>query len=146
MEQSISVEINAPADRVWAVIRDAERWPEWTPSVTKVTLLDGELRLGARAKISQPRIPTVDWTVTELDEGREFVWVSSGPGARTTARHRVEEISAERSRAVLSVSMQGWLGSVMGRFYRNLTDRYLAMEAGGLKARSESDTPPHHTG
>jgi uncharacterized membrane protein len=138
MEQSITVEIDAPADRVWAVIRDAERWPEWTASVTQVTMLDGPLRLGARARISQPRIPTVVWTVTELDEGREFVWVSQGPGARTTARHRVEQISVERSRAFLSVTQEGWLGSVMGRFYRGLTDRYLAMEAGGLKARAET--------
>jgi uncharacterized membrane protein len=146
MEQSISVEIDAPAERVWSVLRDAERWPEWTSSVTKVTLLDGELRLGARAKISQPRIPTVDYTVTELDEGREFVWVTQAPGARTTARHRVEAISVERSRAFLSVTQQGWLGSIVGRFYRGLTDRYLTMEAGGLKARAESDTPPRHTG
>ena len=138
MEQSISVEIDAPAERVWSVITDAERWPEWTDSVTKVTLLDGGLRVGSRATISQPRIPTVDWTVTELDEGREFVWVSTGPGARTTARHRVEEVGPGRSRAFLSVTQQGWLGSIMGRFYRGLTDRYLAMEAAGLKARSES--------
>jgi hypothetical protein len=37
----------------------------------------------------------------------------------------------------LSVSQSGWLGSVMGRFYRGLTDRYLANEADGLKARCE---------
>ena len=141
MEQSITVEIDAPADRVWAVLSDAERWPEWTATVTKVTLLDGELRLGARAKIEQPRVPTVDYTVTELDEGREFVWLSTGPGVRTTARHRVEEVSAERSRVFLSVTQEGWLGSIVGRFYRGLTDRYLAMEAGGLKARAESQTP-----
>jgi len=143
MEQSISVEIDAPAQRVWSVLSDAERWPEWTDTVTKVTLLDdGGLRLGARAKIWQPRIPTVVWTVTEFDEGHAFVWVSAGPGARTTARHRVEEISAGRSRAFLSVTQEGWLGSLLGRFYRGLTDRYLATEAAGLKARSEAQTPP----
>ncbi len=40
----------------------------------------------------------------------------------------------------LSVSQSGWLGSVMGRFYRGLTDRYLADEANGLKARCEQQS------
>jgi hypothetical protein len=29
------------------------------------------------------------------------------------------------------------VGTVMGRFYRRLTDRYLTAEADGIKARSE---------
>ena len=37
----------------------------------------------------------------------------------------------------LSVPQSGRLGAVMGRFYRGLTDRYLANEANGLKARCE---------
>ena len=41
------------------------------------------------------------------------------------------------ARVRLSVTQAGWLGSVMGRFYRGLTDRYLANEANGLKARCE---------
>ena len=41
------------------------------------------------------------------------------------------------------MNQSGAIGSVVGRFYRGLTDRYLAMEAAGLKARAESDwTPP----
>ena len=38
---------------------------------------------------------------------------------------------------LLSVKQEGWLGSFVGRFYRGLTNRYLATEAAGLKARSE---------
>ncbi len=33
--------------------------------------------------------------------------------------------------------MGGAVGGIVGRMYRKLTDRYLAMEAAGLKARSE---------
>jgi hypothetical protein len=43
------------------------------------------------------------------------------------------------SRVTLAVERGGWLGSVMGRFYRGLTARYLANEAAGLKARCEGD-------
>jgi hypothetical protein len=34
--------------------------------------------------------------------------------------------------------MSGAVGGVVGRLYRKLTQRYLAMEAAGLKARAES--------
>jgi len=34
----IETEINASAELVWATIRDVERWPEWTPTVTSVRL------------------------------------------------------------------------------------------------------------
>ena len=142
MEQHITFEVDAPASRVWGILRDAERWPEWTPSVRSVTLHDGELRVGATATIDQPRIPTVPWTVTALSEGHSFTWESGGPGARTVAHHLVESVGTDRARVTLSVTQSGVIGSAVGRLYRGLTDRYLAMEAAGLTQRAESDWEP----
>ena len=143
MEQGISVDVAAPTDTVWAVISDVERWPEWTDTVTSLRLLDpAPLRVGSRAVIEQPRLPRAEWTVTQLDEGRVFVWEATGPGVRTVARHAVEPLDDGRSRATLSVTQEGWLGSLTGRFYRGLTDRYLATEAAGLKARAEASVDP----
>ena len=75
--------------------------------------------------------------MTELEPGRSFTWVATGPGVLTTARHDAEPLPAGGTRVRLSVTQAGWLGSIMGRFYRGLTDRYLANEANGLKARCE---------
>ena len=140
MEQRTTVEIAAASARVWDVLTDVGRWSEWTETVTSVDLLDeGPLRAGSRAKIDQPKIPPTEYVVTELSPGRSFTWVAKGPGVTTTARHVLEPLGADRTRVTLSVEQGGILGTVMGRFYRGLTDRYLANEAAGLKARCEGE-------
>jgi hypothetical protein len=138
MEQSVTVDIEATPERVWEVLSDVESWSEWTETVTWVRRLDeGPLRSGSRARILQPKLPETEYVVTELEPGRSFTWVATGPGVTTTARHEVEGLPGGSSRVRLAVEQGGWLGSVMGRFYRGLTDRYLANEAAGLKARAE---------
>jgi len=138
MEQSTSVDIAAPVERVWEVMTDVERWSEWSETVTLVRRLDdGPLRTGSRAKVNQPKIPEAEYVVTELEPEQGFTWVATGPGVLTTARHALEQSPGGGTRVLLSVVQSGWLGSLMGRFYRGLTDRYLATEAAGLKARCE---------
>jgi uncharacterized protein YndB with AHSA1/START domain len=138
MEQSAIVDIAAPPERVWEVLTDVEYWSEWTSTVTSVRRLDeGPLRPGSRAKIRQPRIPETEYVVTELEPGRSFTWVATSPGVLTTARHDASPLPGGGTRVRLSVEQSGWLGRLMGRFYRGLTDRYLANEADGLKARCE---------
>lgn len=138
MEQSITVDIAAPPERVWEVLSDIGRWHEWTPTVTSVLRHDdGPLQVGSRAKVVQPRIPEAEYVVTELRPGRAFTWMATAPGVVTTARHDVEPI-ADGTRVRLSVAHAGWLSQLMGRFYRGLTDRYLANEANGLKAHCET--------
>jgi hypothetical protein len=139
MEQRTTIDIAAPPQRVWAVLSDVERWPDWTKTVRWVRRLDdGPLRTGSTAKISQPKIPTVDYVVTELEPGTSFTWVSGGRAALTTARHVLEPLPGGGTRVTLSVEQAGWLGSLVSRLYRGTTDRYLALEAAGLKARAEA--------
>jgi uncharacterized membrane protein len=134
----IAVDINAPPDRVWAVMRDVESWPEWTPTVKKIRRLDkGSLAVGSRALIWQPKLLPAKWRVTELDDSRKsFTWETRGPGMRLQARHWVEG-AGNTSRATLSIQFSGLLGPLFARLTRNLNDRYLALEAKGLRERSE---------
>jgi uncharacterized membrane protein len=139
---SESVEIQAPPDRVWDVLRDVERWPEWTPSVTSVKPVDpGPFDVGTRVVIRQPKLRAARWRVTELHEGEGFTWVTHSPGVHVTARHQIEP-TAGGSRVKLSLQFSGPLAPLVTRLTRGLNERYLTMEAQGLKARSEGAAAP----
>jgi hypothetical protein len=135
---SISVDINAAADRVYEVMSDIERWHEWTPSVTSIKRLDaGPFAPGSRALIRQPKFPPALWTVIENDGKRSFSWLNRAPGIKVTAQHAVDTVGRV-SRATLSLRYEGVLGRLLARMTRRITNRYLAMEAHGLKKRAEN--------
>src|SRR6185369_5786539 len=92
---SKTVDIAAPPERVWQVMVDVERWPEWTRSANSVRRLDrGAFTIGSRARISQPKLLPAVWTVTQLNEGRSFTWAAGGPGFRVSGTHAVESIES----------------------------------------------------
>lgn len=139
MHLEITVDIQASPDVVWRVVRDVERWPEWTPSVTSVRLIDGgPLAIGSRAEVKQPKLGTAEWRITELDDARRsFAWDTRSPGVRVHGWHGVEATPGG-SRATLSLDFTGLIGPIIGRLTRKLSERYLGYEAAGLKRRSES--------
>jgi uncharacterized Tic20 family protein len=135
-EFSIAVEIAAPPERVWAVLADLERWPEWTASVTSVELLEpGPLVVGTRARVSQPKLKPAIWEVTAAKAGRGFTWVTRHPGLLVTGLHQLEPIE-KGTLATLAVRFSGLLGPLVGWLTRTLNHRYLAFEADGLRKRS----------
>jgi uncharacterized membrane protein len=136
-----SIDVNAPPGRVWTVLADVERWPEWTSSMTRVQLLsEGALAVGSRAKVKQPRLPSIVWTVTALDPGASFTWESRSPGALSIARHDiVPDETGHGSTVTLAVEQTGVVGGTVGVLLKGLTRRYVDTEAAGLKRRAESD-------
>lgn len=124
--------------RVWAVLRDVERWPEWTASVREVRFRNGTaLETGAQVRVVQPRLPAGVWTVTACEAGRGFEWVLRNPGSRITAGHWIEDLP-HGCRVTLTVRIEGALSGLIGWMTGSLTRQYMAMEAEGLKKRSEA--------
>ncbi len=142
---SFSIDIAAPADVVWGVMFDVERWHEWTASVRSVRVYDklpGEpLRIGSRAFIRQPKFPPALWTVTAIEPGRSFTWQNRAPGILVHAHHSVAPIEAG-TRATLGLRYEGLFGPLLAKLTTGITNRYLAMEAAGLKRRSEERYSP----
>lgn len=118
MQFTITTEVDAPPEVVFAVLSEVERWPEWTPTVTRVERLGdaaAPLALGGRIRIVQPKVPPAEWTVTALEPGRGFRLFSRSPGATVQADHWIEPAEGgDRSRVTLSVTFAGFLGRVIG--------------------------------
>ena len=130
---SIAVEIQSPPHRVWTVLADVESWPEWTDSMTSVRRIDPEpFKVGSQVRISQPKLLSAIWQVTELDEGKTFTWETRKPGVRTTGLHCVQEVGTG-TRVTLSLQFSGLLGPLYARLLGSLSRKYLAMEAEGLR-------------
>jgi uncharacterized membrane protein len=133
-----SVEIDAPAQLVWEVFSDVQRWPEWTASVTSLVGRDGaSLAVGKRFTIKQPGMSKLVWKVTEIDPGSSWTWVQRSPGVRVTARHWVTAQPGGRTLVRQQLDQRGVLGGLVGRLMIKKTKRFLELEAQGLKARSE---------
>ena len=135
------MEIQAPPERVWAVLCDVECWPEWTASMKSVRRLEaGPLAVGSRARVAQPKLLPAVWQVTEFDPNRSFTWATRSPGVCAAGGH-ILEAHGSGSRVTLTLQFSGWLGPLMGRLMRGMSERYVAMEAAGLKQRSETGNP-----
>lgn len=134
-----TIEIDAPAEHVWSVLLDLERWPEWNPTINSLKRLDtGPLTVGSRARIHQPKLRPAEWRVTELDPyARSFTWITRSPGVQVTGGHRVETIG-DGSRVTLSIQFSGLLAPLVARLTGSLTQQYITSEAKSLKERSES--------
>lgn len=138
METRRTIHIDAPPERVWSVMSDVERWHEWTASISKVELLDGsELRASSRARVTQPKLPQAVWQVTQLDPGRYFEWENRSPGLRSVGGHGVEP-DGDGTLATLWIRQTGLMTPILALFYKKLINRYVQMEADGLKQRSEA--------
>ncbi len=128
--------IDAPPAQVWEVLQDVARWPEWTPTVSSVEMLDdGPLRVGLRASLRQPRLPRAEWQVTAVAPGSSFVWEATGPGLRTVAGHSVVP-DGDGSLVTLSIEQTGPMGAVAALLWRGLTQRYIEQEAESLDRRA----------
>jgi hypothetical protein len=95
--------IDAPAERVWAVVTDFAAYPEWNPFIRRIS---GELREGTRleVRIEPPggRALTFKPTVRVVEANRELRWLGRLllPGISTASTAS----GSSRSTTVASVS------------------------------------------
>ena len=134
-----SIEIDASQQRVWDVLTDLQAWPERIETVDTVELLaPAPIATGSRVRLKQPKLPEGIWEVTVWDAPSYFEWTQKASGVTNVAGHRVEALAADRARLTLTLDMRGLLIPIIGRLYRDLTNRYMGLEAEGMKRAAET--------
>lgn len=130
--------IYAKRGRIWEVLSDLERWPQWTESIDTVQLLDSSaLGVGSHILVKQPRLRATRWTITDWKPPKSFTWETRSMGLRVTARHRINQ-EPSACKLELRLQLEGWLAPLVGAFAGRLIRRYMAMEATGIKSVSEA--------
>jgi hypothetical protein len=97
-----SIEMEAPAERVWDILVDLDRWPEWGPTVSGARLDGPGRRLGPAASGAVRTLVGL-WVPFTLDRWipeREWSWRVAGVPATS---HRVRPMGPSRCCAELGV-------------------------------------------
>lgn len=142
MQMEHTIQIEAPIERVWALTTDVERWPDTTPTMTRVETLDAEpLQIGSEARIKQPGQPSRVWTVGVLDDtgdDRTFSWSTRAFGCTMTGTHTLRSTPAGTANT-LALDLQGRLAGVVGRLFGRPMRRSLEKENAGFKHAAEAN-------
>ena len=139
------IEIDAPPERVWAVVSDLAAYPEWNPFIRRV---GGELREGARldVRIEPPdaRAMTFKPTVRAVEANRELCWLGRLvlPGLFDGEHSlRIEPLESGRSRFIQSERFTGLLVGLFGGTLAKAEAGFEQMNT-ALKSRVEHASPP----
>jgi carbon monoxide dehydrogenase subunit G len=89
-----SIDIDAPAERVWALVDKLEEWPQWMPSIEKIEIISrGPLSAGSQlsvtAKVSGLTVRLL-MTITELVPQRSVVLEGRTLGIKLTRFYALE--------------------------------------------------------
>jgi uncharacterized membrane protein len=143
MEHSFSTPCSAPADQVWPLFLDLERWPEMTESITTLRRLDtGPVQVGSEAMVKQPGLPAARWRVTGIEPGHSFIWETANAGVTTIGSHFVTPGGAG-SEITLTLRLEGPLARPMNLIFGRLARRHVTMEMEGFRRTAESAVQPH---
>ena len=134
-----SIKVTATPQRIWPVIADVVKWPEWLPTMTSVEgLSSSALAIGNQYKVVQPGFRPTLWTVVEYEPLRAFAWEARWIGARAIATHSINSTSADSCEVVLKVYFSGPLSFIASTLAGRRIEEYLALEVNSLKQKIES--------
>ena len=107
-----SVDINAPAERVWALIDRLEEWPQWMPSIKKIERISkGPLTVGSQlsvtAEVSRLTVKLL-MTIIEFVPERTVVMRGQALGTNLTRFYTLEPIN-DKTRVIVGGEVSGVL-------------------------------------
>ena len=136
-----AVEIDAPAERVWQVVSDFARYPEWNPFIVRAA---GVPRVGERLHVTivAPGMKPASFRprVLDFEPGRLIRWKGEFklPGL-FDGRHAliVEPLDGGRSRFTTHEDVSGIMLPFVGKVM-TASQQGFELMAGALKERAEA--------
>jgi hypothetical protein len=131
---------SAPAanpSAAWQALQEVIDWPNWTESVTSIEGPPGDITAGQSFRVTQPRMPQLVWTVTDVKNRRGFSWSAKSPGVSTVGHHWLSTDDNNVTTIHVSIEQTGPLAWLVWALTNRRTKRYLQLEANGLAAASK---------
>jgi uncharacterized protein YndB with AHSA1/START domain len=132
-----STTINAPADRVWAVLVDTPAWPEWDPSCERI---EGKVAPGATIKAFSKLAPgrAFPVKVSELVPNERMIWTGGMPlGLFRGVRSFTLAPEGGGTKFAVREVFSGPMLALIGRSLPDMSEAFQGFVR-GLKKRSES--------
>ena len=116
-----SIDIDAPAERVWALVDKLEEWAQWMPSIKKIERVSqGPLAAGSQlsvtAKVSRLTVRLL-MTVTEFVAERNVVLEGKALGTKLARFYALEPVNG-KTKLTIGGDVSGalaWLACRGGR-------------------------------
>jgi uncharacterized membrane protein len=107
-----SIDISAPAERIWALIDKLEEWPQWMPSIKRIEIVSkGPLAVGSRlsvtARVSGLMLKLL-MTITKFVPERNVVLEGKALGTKLTRFYALEPASG-RTKITIGGDVSGAL-------------------------------------
>jgi hypothetical protein len=136
MQCGVSINIHAPAKKIWSLLTNAKDFPRWNSTVTSI---EGEIALGKKLALQVPLAPgrTFKPKVIELDPEKKMVW---GDGAAPMFKGRRSYTLTTRADGSVDFSMvEVFSGLMLPMIKKSLPDFAPAFEqyAEDLKREAE---------
>lgn len=129
---------SARPDVVWEVLSGVERWRDWTPTVLRIEpLTDTGLHVGARYRVTQPKLRPAIYEVMECVPNQTFTWEQKVPGGVLIADHRISSHDG-RTEVELSFTSKGLLADFVALLFWKTIRNYVATEAKSLQAHCDA--------
>jgi hypothetical protein len=133
-----TIEIRATPQRIWAILTDAERYPQWNSTITRV---DGRIALGERVTLHVTINPgrAFPVTVAQLDPPSRMVWRGGLPLGLFTGE-RIFTLTPRGDGTVTFAMRESFTGLLAPLIGRSIPDLQPAFDefAAGLRREAES--------
>jgi carbon monoxide dehydrogenase subunit G len=121
-------EVDAPLEEAWQRLAEVERWPEWAPHITSVTVSPpGELGPTSSGALQIKRLGRNTFRMSVWEPPVRWEWVGGLVGVRIFYDHRFESSGPAATRLEWLVELHGPLAplirAVFARVYGRNLDR-----------------------